>query len=135
MTLALSTSARNAMASAAVTLLDAGTAAGVIQIRSGSKPATPQTAATGTLLATVVLARPPGGSAATGVVTITDPAAVTGAAAGTAGWARFQDSTGAAVFDCDVTATGGGGDLTLSTTTISAGVTVDMGAVTFTQPA
>jgi hypothetical protein len=128
------TTARNAAASAVMGLLDAGGAPGTIQIRTGAPPADPQTAATGTLLATVTLSRPAAGAPATGVATIVDPAAVTGVAAGTAGWARFLDSAGAAVMDCDVTATGGGGAITLSTTTISVGVTVDMGAITYTVP-
>lgn len=132
--LRLATTARNAAATAVVGLLDAGPAAGTIQLRSGSMPATPQTAASGTLLATVTLSDPAGGAPSTGVVTIADPASVTGVGDGTAGWARFLDSTGAAVMDCDVTATGGGGALTLSTTTISTGVTVDMGAITYTVP-
>ncbi len=130
-----STAARNAAAAAVVGLLDAGTGAGKIEIRSGAMPATPQTAATGTLLATVTLADPAAGAPATGVATITDPGSVTGVADGTAGWARFLDSAGVAVMDCDVTATGGGGAITLSTVTISTGVTVDMGAITYTVPA
>lgn len=134
--LRLATTARNAAANAVVDLLDVGTtnAAGKIEIRSGAQPADPQTAATGTVLATVVLANPASGDAATGTATITDPAAVTGTAAGTATWARFYDRNNAAVMDCDVTATGGGGAITLSTTTISVGVTVDMGAITYAQP-
>jgi hypothetical protein len=133
-TLRHAVTARNAAAAAVVGLLDAGPAAGTIQIRSGAMPATPETAATGTLLATITLADPAAGAPAAGVATITDPAPVTGVAAGTAGWARFLDSTGAAVMDCDVTATGGGGAITLATTTISVGVTVDMGAITYTAP-
>lgn len=134
--LRLATTARDAAANAVVDLLDVGVtnAAGKIEIRDGAMPATPQTAATGTVLATVVLANPAAGNAATGAATITDPASVTGAAAGTASWARFYDRDNAAVMDCDVTATGGGGAITLSTTTISVGVTVDMGAITFTVP-
>ena len=137
MALALATIARNAAADAVVDLLDVGTtnATGRLLIYTGAKPATPQTAASGTLLATVILSNPAAGAAATGVATITDPASVTGAAAGTAGWARFTDRNNAAVLDCDVTASGGGGDITLSTTTISVGVTVDMGAITYTVPA
>lgn len=135
MAVTLATTARNAAADAVVDLLDAGAGAGTLQIRSGSKPASPQDAATGTLLATVTLADPAAGAAANGVATITDPASVTGSGDGTAGWARFLDSNAAAVMDCTVTATGGGGDITLSTTTISTGVTVDMGAITYTQPA
>jgi hypothetical protein len=129
-----STTARNAAADAVLALLDAGSGPGVIQIRSGGLPASPQTAASGTLLATVTLADPVSGAASNGTDTITDPVSVTGVADGTAGWARFQDSTGAAVMDCDVTATGGGGAITLSTVTISVGVTVDMGAITYTVP-
>lgn len=130
-----STALRNAQATAVGTALDAGPAAGYIQLRSGTIPATPATAVTGTLLATVTLADPSAGAPANGVLTITDPAAVTGVGDGTATWARFFDSTGAVVLDCDVTATGGGGALTLSTTTISTGLTIDLGAVTYTAPA
>ncbi len=125
---------RNTIANDVRTAIDVGAAAGKIEIRDGTRPANPETAATGTVLATVVLADPAGGAAASGSVTLTDPAAVTGAAAGTATWARILDGAGAAVMDCTVTATGGGGDITLSTTTISVGVTVDMGALTYTAP-
>lgn len=132
--LRLATIARNAACDGVVDLLDAGAGAGTIQIRSGSMPATPQTAASGTLLATVTLADPAAGSAATGVATISDPASVTGVGDGTAGYGRFLDSNANVVMDMDVTATGGGGSITLSTTTISTGVTVDMGAITITVP-
>lgn len=134
--LRLSTTARDAAANAVVDLLDVGTTnpSGRLLIYSGAIPATPQTAATGTLLATVALAAPAAGAPAAGAATITDPAAVTGAAAGTAGYGRFVNRDNAAVMDCDITATGGGGAIELSTTTISVGVTVDMGAITYTQP-
>lgn len=132
--LRLSTTARNAAADAVVDLLDAGAGAGTIQIRSGTMPATPQTAASGTLLATVTLSDPAAGAAATGAATITDPVSVTGVGDGTAGWARFLDSNANVVMDCDITATGGGGAIELSTTTISTGVAVDLGAITYTQP-
>lgn len=132
----LATIARNAAANGVVDLLDVGTtnAAGKIEIRDGVQPADPQTAATGTVLATVVLANPAAGNAATGTATITDPASVTASATGTASWARFYDRNNAAVFDCDVTATGGGGTLTLSTVSLTSGVAVDMGAITVTVP-
>ena len=132
--LRLGQAARTAAADAVVDQLDAGAGAATIQIRTGTIPATPATAASGTLLATVTLADPAAGAASGGVATITDPASVTGVAAGTAGYARFLDSNSVAVMDCDVTATGGGGGIELSTTTISVGVTVDMGAITYTQP-
>lgn len=134
MVLRLSTPARNAAADAVVGLLDAGPAAGTLRIYSGGQPASPATAASGTLLATVTLPDPSSTAASNGTDTILDPAPVTGVADGTAGWARFADSAGVAVMDCSVTATGGGGDITLSTTTISVGVTVDMAAITYTVP-
>lgn len=132
----LATTARNGAVNGVVDLLDVGTtnAAGKIEIRDGAMPADPQTAATGTVLATVVLANPAAGAAASGAATITNPASVTAAATGTASWARFYDRDNAAVMDCDVTATGGGGSITLSTTSITSGVAVDLDAITYTQP-
>lgn len=132
----IATSARNAAADAVVDLLDAGAGAGYVEIRTGSQPATANTAATGTLLATVVLDDPAFGAAASGVATAAGlPNTDTGDAAGTAGWFRAYDSTGAAVIDGSVTATGGGGDMELNTTTISVGVTVAINSWTITMPA
>lgn len=135
MALSLATSARTAMCDALVDLLDAGSGAGTMQIRTGTKPATPNTAATGTLLATVTLVDPAFGAASSGVATLADPGAVTAVADGTAGWFRALDSTGAAVFDGTVTATGGGGDLTLATTTVTIGLSIDVTGGTVTMPA
>ena len=135
MAIRLAAATRNAAADAVVDLIDAGPAAGTLKIYTGSQPATGDTAESGTLLATVTLGDPAFGSASAGVATGADPAAVTGVAAGTAGWFRIEDSTGANVFDGSVTATGGGGDLTLSTTTISVGLSVDITSLTVTMPA
>ena len=135
MAISLATTARTAMCDALVDLLDAGPAAGTLQIRTGTKPANPNTAATGTLLATVTLVDPAFGAAAAGVATLADPGAVTAVADGTAGWFRALDSTGAAVMDGTVTATGGGGDLTLATVTITTGLSVDITGGTITVPA
>lgn len=134
MALSLATAARNAMCDALVDLLDAGAAAAKIEIRSGTRPANPNTAATGTLLATVTLIDPAFGSAASGVATLSDPAAVTAVATGTATWFRAMDSNNNAVMDGDVTATGGGGDLTLATTSITSGLSVDITGGTVTVP-
>lgn len=135
MALGLPTASRNAACDAIVDRFDLGSGAGTIQIRSGSRPASANDSATGTLLATVTLADPAFGAASTGVATLTDPAAVTGAAAGTATWFRGLDSDSATVMDGDVSATGGGGDLQLNTTTISVGLTVDITGGTVTMPA
>jgi hypothetical protein len=134
-TLGLATSARTAMCDALVDLLDAGAGAGTIQIRSGTRPATPNTTATGTLLATVTLVDPAFGAASAGVATLADPASVNAVATGTASWFRALDSSSNAVMDGDVTATGGGGDLTLGTTSITSGLAVDITGGTITVPA
>lgn len=130
----LATATRNAGCDAMVDRVDAGSGAGTVQIRSGSRPASANSAATGTLLATVVLADPAFGSAASGVATLTDPAAVTAVADGTATWFRVLDSNAATCWDGSVTATGGGGDMTLATTSISTGLTVDITSGSFTMP-
>lgn len=142
MTVRISTAARNAAAGAIAALVDGGSSSGVIRVYTGSQPATPATTATGTLLLEFDLSDPAFGSPSTGTVTLDTTPAVTdqGQAAGTAGWFRLLDSTEAAgtglgVLDGGVTATGGGGDLTLSTTTVSVGLDVTLTGFTMTMPA
>lgn len=139
MAIRLPTGVRNAACDAVVDLLDAGTGAGTIEIRTGSQPASANDAATGTLLATVTLADPAFGSAGAatpGVATLAGtPRTATGAAAGTAGWFRAKDSSGATVLDGSVTVTGGGGDLEVNTVTVSVGVSVSITGGTVTMPA
>lgn len=134
MTLSLENLARSAMCDALVDRLDL-TSAGTIKIYTGTRPANPNAAITGTLLATVNLAATAFGSASNGVATIVDPAAVTAVATGTATHFRAANGAGTAVFDGDVTATGGGGDLTLATTSITSGLSVDVTGGTVTVPA
>ena len=130
----LGTAARNAACDAVVDLIDAGAGPGTMEIRSGTRPATPATTATGTLLATVTFADPAFGNSSTGSATVTDPAAVTAVATATASWCRIKDSNGVAHLDGDVTATGGGGDVTLASTAISSGQTVDITGGSITMP-
>ena len=136
-TVRLGTSTRTAAADAVVDQLDLGAGAATIQLRSGAIPATPQTAATGTLLATVVLSDPAAGNASAGVATIGDDASTFRSkfAAGDVGYARFLDSNNVVVMDMDVsTVAAGTGAIQLATTTISVGVTVDLSAITVTVP-
>lgn len=136
MALAIATAARNAACDAVVDLLDAGAAAPTIKLYTGSSPG-PNSAVTGTLLATFTLdATAAFGAAATGVATLDVSPAITttGAAAGTAGYFRAADSNANAVFDGTVTATGGGGDLELNTTTISVGLSLEITSGTVTMP-
>jgi len=136
MAISLSTAARNGGAKGVTDVVDAGTGPGRLRIYTGAKPASPNDAATGTLLADVTLADPAFVAGAAGVRTLTDPAAVNGVAAGNAGWFRVLDSDLNAVLDGTVTATGGGGDLTLANVNIAVGQPVDISAGgTITMPA
>lgn len=141
MAIEINTAARNAACDAVVDLIDGGSGAGKLRIYTGSPPATPGTSATGTLLAEFTLSDPAFGSASSGAAALDVTPAVTDTAdaTGTAGWFRFLDSTEAAgtglgVIDGTVTATGGGGDLTLNTTSIASGATVTIDSYTFTMP-
>jgi hypothetical protein len=131
--LTLTDAIRNTMCNAIVDAVDVG-GAGTIEIRSGTRPADPATTATGTLLATVTLSATAFGAAATGTATIVDPAGVTAVATGTASWFRAKSGGGTAQFDGSVTATGGGGDLTLASTSVVTGTTVDVTGGTVSVP-
>lgn len=56
----------------------------------------------------------------------------TNATGGTIAKARLKDSTGVDKIICSVTATGGGGDIQLSSVVISAGQTVSITSLTYT---
>ena len=105
-------------------------ASSTIKIYSGAKPATPETAASGTLLVNIPIA---GSFTSTGgVLTSADPAAVAPAASGTAGWFRVATSGAVAVIDGTVGVSAA--DMILGSTTITTGVNVDLGIPTFTVP-
>jgi hypothetical protein len=131
----IATATRNAAANAVTALVDAGPGAGTVNIRTGAQPATANDPETGTLLATFTLADPAFGAAVAGVATLdaTPVLSTVGLAAGTAGWFRMFDSTGATVLDGSVSTAGA--QLNLNTTTISIGLTVEITSGTLTMPA
>lgn len=134
MTLSLANTVRSAMCDALVDSIDGGSP-GTIKIYDGTRPANPDAAITGTLLATVTCANPAFGPASNGVAVLTDPAAVTAVATGSATHFRAATSAAVAKFDGSVTITGGGGDLTLATVSITSGLSVDVTGGTITVPA
>jgi hypothetical protein len=141
-TVRINTALRNAMADAAGATIDGGSGAGKLRIYTGSQPATPATAPSGTLLVEITLNDPSFDAASSGVANLDVSPALsgTGVAAGTAGWARFLTSTEAAgtglgVVDGSVTTSGGGGDVIASTTTVSIGLTVSVTSASITAPA
>lgn len=136
MAIRLATATRNALADAVTTRADAGAGAATIKVYTGAQPASANDAATGTLLATFTCSDPSFGAAATGVITLAGtPKTATAAATGTAGWFRMESSTPAAVIDGSVTASGGGGDMTVDNTSITTGQTVNLTSGTVTMPA
>ena len=128
---------RSPAANAIAGLVDAGAGAGILRIYTGAKPASADLAPTGTLLGTFTVNDPAFGAAAAGTATlVVAPALSTvGVAAGDAGWFRLLDSDGSTVMDGTVTVTGGGGDLIMSTVTVSIGLTLQLTAGTITMPA
>jgi hypothetical protein len=136
MGLRLATAVRNSMANVITAHLDADAGAGKLLIYSGSQPANPNAAPTGTLLATFTFADPSFGAAASGTITLdADPVLETvGVAAETAGWCRATDNSGDPVFDGTVSATGGGGTVEINTTAVSVGLTLRITGGTITMP-
>ena len=123
----------NTMLDLISTDIDEGAGNGTIKVYDGSQPATPETAVSGqTLLATLTFQDPTVTAGATGSLLTFDSIDddVSADNGGVATWARILDTAGAAVFDIDVTATGGGGGLEFNTTTFVAGKVVSISAFT-----
>ena len=130
MAIGLVTSLRTTMATDIITAIDAGGAAGSITFYNGTQPATGDAATTA--LAVLPLSYPCGVSAA-GVLTFSAITSDNSAdATGTATWARIQTSASVFVIDMTATVTGGGGDVTLGSVSISTGqqVSVTSAAIT-----
>lgn len=131
MALQYSTTVRNAQLDAFETAI--GTSA-VLKIRTGAPPANVATADSGTVLATMTLpsdwmAAASGGSKAKSG-TWQD---LTADAGGTAGHFRIYASDGTTAHaQGTITATGGGGDMTLDNTSITASQQVDITGFTLT---
>ncbi len=125
MTVQSSVALRNAVLDAWETAM--GTAA-KIEIRTGAQPANCAAADTGTLLVSYTLASDWAGAASAGSKTLNNlPVAGTAAAAGTAGHYRFKDNAGTTCHEQgSITATGGGGDMTIDNTSIASGQAVNI---------
>lgn len=119
------TTTRNSIANLIDDLINAGNSAGILEFQTSG----------GVEVATLTFSDPAFGAAVNGTITagaITDDTNATG---GTIAKAVFKDSDGNAVLECSVTATGGGGDIELSSVIISAGQTVGLNSLTYTAPA
>lgn len=131
MTIQFSVARRTARAAASETAI--GTTPKV-QIRTGAQPANCAAADSGTLLAEFTLASD-WSSQASGVLTFSGvPLSATASATGTAAHYRIKDSAGTTCHEQgSITATGGGGDLTVDNVSIASGQTVQITGWTQTE--
>lgn len=128
MAMALNTTIRN---NSVATITTAIGSAGKLRIYDGVRPASGGAATN--LLAEIALANPAAPAPSNGIITFTVPQTDTSAdATGTATWARVVDGSNAWIADMSVTASGGGGDLQLVTTSIVATQEVKITAWTIT---
>ena len=120
-----STASKNAATDAVVDLLDAGStdAAGDLELLTSGDA----------VLATIPLATPPAfGASVAGVATAN--AIANGTASGTGTVAKFnlRDRDNVDVISGTVTATGGGGDITIDNTSIVTSQTISVASLTYT---
>lgn len=150
MTIRLSTGTRNALCSTAG--FSSIFANGIIEVRTGTQPATADAAATGTLLGTVTLnsgAFTPGSptngltfnAAADGAVTKSGIWSMVGVAAGTAGWFRFKgnaldnDLASTTLPRMDGSVAVSGADMNMSNISIAVSSPSTVDSFSYTQPA
>ena len=112
--------------------VDLGTAA-ILRIRTGAAPANVAAADSGTVLAALTLPSDWMNAASGGSKTKLGTWADVGAAAGTAEHFRLYTSGGVQKLQGTVTATGGGGDLTLDNTSIAVAQAVTITSFTLTD--
>lgn len=127
-TINLSASASNQRA---IALLNAIGGAAELRLYTGSIPASPDSAPTGTLLASLTGPTPFGIVVGTTITAGTIPQS-TGLATGVAGYLRILNSSGQAVVDLDVS-TGGGTGAVVVNAPIRANAPVLLSGITFTE--
>ena len=105
----------------------------ILEIRSGAQPANCAAADSGTLLASITCPSDFMGASSGGVKSLLGTwQDLSADNAGTAGHFRFKTSGGTCKLQGSVTATGGGGDMTLDNTNIAAGQKVSITSFSIT---
>lgn len=89
----------------------------------------------GATVATLTFPNPAFGAAAGGTATAGTILPDTNAVGGTIAKAELRQGAAAPIILCSVTATGGGGDITLNSVVISAGQQVSITSLTYSAPA
>lgn len=107
---------------------------GKLKLYTGAMPATPETAVSGTLLATLTMNATAFGAASAGAAAAGAITSDTNAAAsGTVGYARLMKSDGTTAL-MDLTVGLSAADLIFDSLTVTAGSTVSVSALTITLP-
>jgi hypothetical protein len=105
-----------------------------LQIRTGAQPANCAAAATGTLLVEMTLPSDFMAAASSGSKALLGTWQATASGTGTAAHYRITDSAGTTCHEQgSITATGGGGDITVDNTSIASGQTVTIASKTLTD--
>ena len=129
----LAVAKRNSMCDDLVDFIDVA-GPGTLEFRTGAQPATPDTAASGTLLATLTFSATAFGAASTGTATANAITSDTSAdATGTAGYFRILNGTPDPVADGEC-GTAGSGDINFNTLSWTAGDEVQVTSLTVTVP-
>jgi hypothetical protein len=118
------TAVRNTLADTVVDLIDAGAGPGTLEMQTSGDVE----------VATLAFSDPAFGAASAGSASANAITADSSATGGTIAKARAKDSSGNEVFACSVTATGGGGDITLNSVIISAGQQVSLSSLAYAAP-
>jgi hypothetical protein len=119
------TALRTALADWVVDQLDEGTPPGTLVFQTSGDVE----------VATLTFGNPAFGAAVAGVATANAITAGASATGGTIAKARLKNAAGTDKIICSVTATGGGGDITLNSVVTSAGQQVSVTSLTYTAPA
>jgi len=121
-----STAVRTTLADAAVDTLNVGSAdaSGDLRINTSGD----------VQVALLVLSNPAFGAASSGTATAAAITSDTNAAGGTAAKAVLRNRDNTNCINCSVTASGGGGDIIISNTTVGVGDTVSCSSLTYSAP-
>lgn len=107
---------------------------GTLKIYTGTQPAA-GAAATGTLLVTITLPADAMAAAASGVASKSGTWSASAVATGDAGWFRIESLAGSRWYDGAITVTAGGGEIELTSISVTSGQTVAITSFSVTQPA
>lgn len=119
------TTIRNALADLVVDAIDAGSGAGYLRFDTSGDSE----------VATCAFSDPAFGAASSGTATANAISSDTSATGGTVAKGKFYDSNNTLILTCSVTATGGGGDIEITSVAVGATDTVSVSSLTYSAPA